>query len=85
MHEDEFGAIARGTLAHALEGMDETTRVVLTLLYVEKLTVEEAALALGLESADVLRAAERARVLLLDRVHDRASIGVAGRHEGRAA
>ena len=60
-HEDA------GSLAHAVESLDATTRLVLALLHVERLTVEETALALGLEVSQVDRAATRARALLLAR------------------
>jgi DNA-directed RNA polymerase specialized sigma24 family protein len=54
---------------------------VLALLHVEKLTVEEAAAALGLECADVAQTAERARLWLSNRVEERSTDGC----EGRAA
>ena len=50
-----------GALAHALESLDETTRLVLALLHVERLTVEETAQALGLEASQVDGAATLAR------------------------
>ena len=73
--------MARGTLALALEQMDPDARLVLALLHVEKLTVEEAAAALGIECADVARTAERARLWLSNRVEERFTDGC----EGRAA
>jgi DNA-directed RNA polymerase specialized sigma24 family protein len=69
-----------GVLAHALESLDDTTRLVLALLFVERLTVEETAQALGLEASQVDRAATLARDRLAARVQARED-----RPEGRAA
>lgn len=70
----DVGRITRdacaGPLAHALESMDETTRLVLALLYVERLTVEETAQALGLEVTQVNGAATLAHACLAARVNE---------------
>lgn len=59
-----------GTLACALDSLDETSRLVLALLYVEGLSVEETAQALGLDSSQVDRAATSARTRPAARVQD---------------
>ena len=72
---------ASGVLAHALESFDATTRLVLALLFVEHLTVEETAQALGLEVSQV----DRTRALARDRLAARVNAGSGRQPEGRAA
>ncbi|MEP7028356.1 MAG: hypothetical protein ABI960_07165 [Candidatus Eisenbacteria bacterium] len=60
----------RCALAGELESLDDTSRLVLALLYVERLTVVETAQALGLDVPQVDRAATSARARLAARVHD---------------
>jgi RNA polymerase sigma factor (sigma-70 family) len=66
---------AFGVLEQALGSLDADTRLVLALLFVERLTVEETAQALGLEVSQVDRAATLAR--------DRLAARVAARTEDR--
>jgi len=59
---------AFGVLEQALGSLDADTRLVLALLFVERLTVEETAHTLGLEVSQVDRAATLARDCLAARV-----------------
>ena len=72
---------ASGMLAHVLESFDSTTRLVLALLFVEHLTVEETAQALGLEVSQV----DRTRALARDRLAARMNARIQDHPEGRAA
>jgi DNA-directed RNA polymerase specialized sigma24 family protein len=72
---------AFGALEQALASLDSGARLVLALLFVEGLTVEETALALGLEVSQVDRVASFAR----DRLAARVAARPMDRPEGRAA
>jgi DNA-directed RNA polymerase specialized sigma24 family protein len=83
---EESAERARGALAHGIDDLDETTRLVLALRCIEELSVAETALALSLSPEDVERAEERARAHLVHRIHHRAGHEAhEPRHRERAA